>query len=131
MIIADANVWIDFFKRPNDRLSEVLAELLRERRIALVGIILAELLRGARSDRELRVMNHVLDGPDYIEMKRNDWARAGRISMELDAAGQRIPVTDALIAAIALEGQHEVLTRDRRHFERIPGLRLYEPEGVA
>jgi predicted nucleic acid-binding protein len=131
MIIADANIWIDFFKRPNDRLSEVLDALLRERRVALVGIILAELLRGARSERELRVMNHVLDGPDYIEMNRNDWSRAGRISMELDSTGQRIPVTDALIAAIALEGQHEVFTRDKRHFERIPGLRLYQPEGVA
>ena len=131
MIIADANIWIDFFKRPNDRLSEVLDALLRERRVALVGIILAELLRGARSERELRVMNHVLDGPDYIEMNRNDWSRAGRISMELDSTGQRIPVTDALIAAIALEGQHEVFTRDKRHFERIPGLRLYQPEGAA
>jgi predicted nucleic acid-binding protein len=131
MIIADANIWIDFFKRPNDRLSEVLDALLRERRVALVGIILAELLRGARSERELGVMNHVLDGPDYIEMNRNDWSRAGRISMELDSTGQRIPVTDALIAAIALEGQHEVFTRDKRHFERIPGLRLYQPEGAA
>ena len=51
--------------------------------------------------------------------------------MELDSTGQRIPVTDALIAAIALEGQHEVFTRDERHFERIPGLRLYQPEGAA
>ena len=131
MIIADANVWIDFFKRPNDRLSELLDELISEGRVAVVGVVLTELLRGARSESEFRVMNHVLDGPDYIEMRRNDWARAGRISMELDAAGRRIPVTDALIAAIALEGQHEVLTRDKRHFERVPGLRLYQHEGSA
>ncbi|HEV8575215.1 MAG TPA: PIN domain-containing protein [Dehalococcoidia bacterium] len=131
MIIADANVWIDFFKRPNDRMSQALDDLLRERRVALVGIILTELLRGARSERELRVLKNVLDGPDYIEMNRNAWARAGQISMDLDTAGQRIPVTDALIAAVALEGQHEVLTRDKRHFERVPGLRLYDPEGVV
>ncbi len=127
MIIADANIWIDFFKRRNARSSQALDALVREEHVALIGIVLTELLRGARSESQRRLMSHVLDGLPYLEMNRSNWAHAGRISMEMDAMGQRIPVTDALIAAISIGGDHEVFTGDKRHFESIPGLKLYEP----
>jgi predicted nucleic acid-binding protein len=38
-----------------------------------------------------------------------------------------IPVPDALIAATALEHELPLLTRNRRHFDRVPGLRVEEP----
>ena len=39
--------------------------------------------------------------------------------------GRLTPLTDLLIAALALEGEHQVFTLDD-HFQRVPGLRLYE-----
>lgn len=38
-----------------------------------------------------------------------------------------IPVPDALIAATALEHEMAVMTRNRRHFERVSGLTLRAP----
>jgi predicted nucleic acid-binding protein len=38
-----------------------------------------------------------------------------------------IPVPDALIAATALAHEMAVMTRNRRHFELVPGLTLQAP----
>ncbi|HVM52901.1 MAG TPA: type II toxin-antitoxin system VapC family toxin [Acidimicrobiales bacterium] len=48
--------------------------------------------------------------------------RAGRIRRE---AG--IPMPDALIAAAAVEHRLALVTRNRRHFDDVPGLRLRSP----
>lgn len=129
MIIADANAWIDFIKEPNAGSGAVLRGLLREDRVALVGIVLAEVLRGLRRKDGDRIES-LLFGIPYLEMTRRVWARAGRIAMDLDASGLPIPMTDVFIAAAALEGGHELFTRDR-HFDRIPSLQLYSPEEVV
>ncbi len=42
-----------------------------------------------------------------------------------------IPVPDALIAATALEHEMALMTRNRRHFERVTGLTLRSPQGPA
>ena len=42
--------------------------------------------------------------------------------------GVLIPDLDLLIAATALEHDLTLLTRNRRHFDRIPGLTLYQTE---
>ncbi len=48
--------------------------------------------------------------------------RAGRLRRD---AG--IAMADALIAATALEHHLDLVTRNRRHFARVPGLRVLDP----
>lgn len=129
MIVVDTNVWIEFLKRPASTVGDRLRDLIKENRATLVGIVLTEVLRGIRNDEQRRLVNHVLDGIPYYETTRKIFARAGEIARELDAAGTPIPTNDALVGAIAIEGGHEIFTLDRRHFERIPGVRLYQPQG--
>lgn len=47
---------------------------------------------------------------------------AGRILAELDRTGHRVEIRDLFIATIALEQGYAVLTENREHFKRIPGL---------
>jgi predicted nucleic acid-binding protein len=51
--------------------------------------------------------------------------RAGRIKRD---AGLRL--ADALIAATALEHQLALMTRNRRHFERVAGLAIRDPQNA-
>jgi predicted nucleic acid-binding protein len=46
----------------------------------------------------------------------------GRLSAETAAQGVMIPFDDLLIGACALERGYGVLTRNPRHFDRIPGM---------
>jgi len=52
--------------------------------------------------------------------------RAGRIDGESQTKGVRIPLSDLLIGASALELGYEVGTHNVRHFQLIPGLRLFQ-----
>ena len=53
--------------------------------------------------------------------------RFARIRAELRRRGQLIPDLDLLIAATAMHHDLTLLTRNVRHFGRIPELKLYEP----
>jgi tRNA(fMet)-specific endonuclease VapC len=53
--------------------------------------------------------------------------RFARQRAALRRQGQLIPDMDLLIAATALEENLTLVTRNIRHFERIPELRLYQP----
>jgi predicted nucleic acid-binding protein len=50
--------------------------------------------------------------------------RFARIRAELRSQGQLIPDLDILIAASALEYELSLVTRNTRHFRRIPGLSI-------
>ena len=53
--------------------------------------------------------------------------RFARTRAELRRRGQLIPDLDLLIAATAVNHDLTLLTRNVRHFNRIPELRLYQP----
>ncbi|MDP9367331.1 MAG: type II toxin-antitoxin system VapC family toxin [Chloroflexota bacterium] len=50
-----------------------------------------------------------------------------KVRFALLKQGNLIPDMDLLIAATALTFDLTLLTRNRRHFARVPGLRLYQP----
>jgi predicted nucleic acid-binding protein len=52
MVIADTSVWIPFFNRPASREKRVLDLLIDTDEVALIGVVLAELLQGCRSQVE-------------------------------------------------------------------------------
>ena len=54
--------------------------------------------------------------------------RAGRIDGRLHAQGLRVALADLLIGATALELGYAVLTRNVRHFGKIPGLEVIPQE---
>jgi len=46
----------------------------------------------------------------------------GELDARLSARGRRIPTSDLLIACTALARGDDIVTGDRRHFDRVPGL---------
>jgi len=57
-----------------------------------------------------------------LEVDRNIARMAGRIQRN-----NGLKMADALIAATALEHRLPLMTRNRRHFERVDGLALHDP----
>ncbi|MEK6921300.1 MAG: type II toxin-antitoxin system VapC family toxin [Nanoarchaeota archaeon] len=58
-------------------------------------------------------------------VERRATLRAGEIAGTLIKQGQQIEGTDALIAAIALtNGISEIITANKDHYERIPGIKV-------
>lgn len=123
--IVDTSVWVQAFRVPNSVEKAEVERLIRSGQAVMVGIVVTELLRGARDERELEALEARLGALPFIQMSSKVWQEAGRLLFHLRARGLSVPLPDAIIAALALEGGHEVYTLDE-HFQRVPGLRLHE-----
>lgn len=123
-IIVDTCVWIEFFREPESEFTMHLKGLLRERKVIMVGMVMAEILQGLKAPKEANLVEQSLAKLRYLEITRDIWVTAGEISASVRRTGITIPLSDLIIAAIALSGNHEIFTIDP-HFNKIDGLRLH------
>jgi tRNA(fMet)-specific endonuclease VapC len=123
-IIADTCVWIEFFRNPDSSVSARLKQLLLERRVVMVGMVLAEILQGIRNPKEAKTVKEALGRLPYLEITREMWEKAGDLSASLRKGGKPIPLSDLLIAAAGQLSAHEVFTVDP-HFDEVEGVRLH------
>lgn len=59
-----------------------------------------------------------------LDLKKDSSSRAGLIYADLRKKGQALDPTDCMIAAIALENNETLLTRNEKHFSKIKGLKI-------
>ena len=128
-IIVDTSAWIEFFRDTKSPVSIHVQNLLRSGRVTLTGMVLAEILQGIRAPREAALVRDKLEPLHFLETSRETWQKAGEMSAALRRKGLTIPLSDIIIAAVALAENCEIYTIDP-HFEKIPGLRLHHPVSV-
>ena len=63
-------------------------------------------------------------------LTRRSAQKAGKIYADLEAKGQSIGTADALIAAIALTKDFDLLTRNAVHFKKIKGLNVITTQNL-
>ncbi len=126
MILPDTSVWIEYFRRRESPTQVELRHLLERDQVIVAGVVLTELLRGARSEGEFEFLTRTLGLLPQAEASEDTWVRCGEVSYSLIRQGTTIGLVDALIAAIALDGGHDVYALDS-DFHLIPGLRLHQP----
>lgn len=124
MVIADTSVWIPFFNRPGSPEKRELDALIDADRLALVGVVLTDLVQGCRTPAEVNTIVSRLSGLRFLETSFSTWKRGGELSFALRRRGITLPISDLVIATLALEHRCEVYALDP-HFEQVPGLALY------
>ena len=123
-VLVDTSIWIEYFNKPDSRAGESLENLLKESRVFCAGVVLTELLQGAKIEREFKLILESVTALPFLETKLTNWIDAGRISFSLRKKGITIPVTDIILASLALESHCLIFTLDP-HFKKIPGIKLY------
>ena len=96
----------------------------------MVGPVMAEVLGGSRTEREFVFYRDHFAALDFLVADRLTRTLVSELAFDLKRQGQPLPLTDLLIAAIAMQHGREAYTLDR-DFERIVGLRLYSPGASA
>ena len=79
-----------------------------------------------RRQRRQRFLDDLLTGVPIQPITVPIALRAGQIDGQSQAKGVRIPLSDLLIGASALERGYAVGTRNQRHFHKIPGLAIIQ-----
>lgn len=123
MILADTDVLIDFLAGREPGAGRVTRELDTGNLWTTV-ITRFEMLSGARGTREMRIVSELLDSLKIAPLDVFAADRAAEVRRSLERKGVGIGMADSLIAGIALHVGGTLLTRNRRHFERVEGLIL-------
>jgi predicted nucleic acid-binding protein len=123
-VLADTSAIIEFF-RPGGReeMRQEVARLLDSAQLAVCGIVMAELLQGVR-EGERGPLVEFLAEVHIWEIRTEDYIRAGEVGNALRRKGHKIPLSDLIIAALALRMKAPLLTLDLKDFRQIPGLKM-------
>lgn len=123
MIVADTDVLIDAL-RGHEPVASRVRELLEADGLATTVLSVFELLSGAKSERERELVERIL-APLPVYPADDGAARAAAaVRRELEVAGAKIGMADTRIAGVCLSRGASLFTRNRKHFERVSGLRL-------
>ena len=126
MILADTDVMIDHFAGRQPGRARII-EYLQTRQLQTTAINYFELLSGAAGERANEARQFLAAIP-VLPLDREAADRAADLRRELERKGEYIGMPDSLIAGLALTRALPVFTRNRRHFERVPNLKVILPE---
>lgn len=123
MTVADTDVLIDFLAGVEPAAAQVAAELERGS-LKTTAVNRFELMSGARNARQESLTVRLLAAIPALPLDEAAADRAAAVRRSLERSGAAIGMADSLIAGIVLHHNANLLTRNRRHFERVAGLRL-------
>jgi len=130
MVVVDTSVWSlalgrrrEQLSSPEAKLTNMLAELIREGRVELLGLIRQELLSGIRDEAQFRkLVNSLRAFPDPC-LEAADYEEAARMCNLCRSRGIAGSAIDFLICAVAHRRGWAILTSDhdfRKYASAIP-----------
>jgi hypothetical protein len=117
-VLVDTSVWVSYFRVGSPGLSEKVDRLLEEAEVCVPKIVLAELVQGAKSEREISAIEDFFDAFTVLDQSPETWLKAGRLARQLKTRGKTLHLLDCYIAVIAQENGCAILTLDE-HFKEI------------
>jgi predicted nucleic acid-binding protein len=115
LILVDSSAWIEFHRATGSSADRaVTAALESDAPLATTGVVLLELLAGARDERQAGDLRRLLDRCHFLPLEEpSDHESAAAIYRTCRRAGttiRRLP--DCLIAAVAIRAGVALLHRD-------------------
>lgn len=116
MIVVDTSAWAELLRKTGSRVHlALLSRIQRRAELAVTEIVVAEILAGARSERERRELRSMLLGFPVLPLWGLDaYEAAADLFRSCRAAGEPIRhLTDCLVAVPAIEVGATLLAIDR------------------
>ncbi len=127
MACLDTDFLVSINRKNPDAIKKLRQMKEENTRLTVTPIAATELLEGAyRTNSEKRIAG-TKELIEPLEMLGYDFYAAdesGKLLNHLRAIGEKIGEMDTIIGAIALRHGETLLTRNTRHFSKIPGLKV-------
>lgn len=122
LTVADSDVLIDAL-RGREAARDRIAFELRSGTLATTSITLFELRSGSlKAAGAAEAVEALLRPLAILPVDEAAAVRAAEVRRALERSGEPIGMADYLIAGICLSRSAQLLTRNRKHFERVAGL---------
>jgi len=118
LVLVDTTIWIHFFRGTDISYRQRLVPLIMTDRAATTPVIVMEILRGAKSQKEYDNLSKDLAALRSFDLSPKVWERACKLGYTLRHKGINAPLTDTLISAVAQE-YNAILLHDDRHYDMI------------
>ncbi len=124
MIIIDTDVLIEIFDKNSEKGNLALDELEKSGEdVSITSITLHEILFGHyKIKKKIKDIAQI----NTIEYNKKDAELSARIEYELEKEGKSIPRIDSMIAAIAINRKAKIYTFNKKHFQTIKDLKLFD-----
>lgn len=135
-VLVDTSIWSLALRRKSADLSTreksltlALAELIREGRAQLIGVVRQELLSGIREPEKFDQLRNHLRAFDDVRLDAGDYEEAAQIHNRCRSRGVAGSAIDFLICAVAGRRHWQIFTTDSDfdRYQRVLGLILYQP----
>ena len=102
MFLIDSSAWIEYL-RPNGskKVKDKVRDILEKDDAVTCGIVVVEILRGAKDDRLFETLKETLLSLPQIQMNNEVIEKAAQWGYALDRKGETVSTTDLFIAAAA------------------------------
>lgn len=134
MVLVDTPVWsLALRRKPSDLnvreqgLTRALAELVREGRAQITGVIRQELLSGIRDAEQFEKLRDYLRAFEEPSLEVRDYEEAAHMHNQCRSRGIAGSTIDFLVCAVAQRRDWQVFTTDRdfERYGRVLGVALY------
>ena len=127
MILVDTSIWIESTRYKAGAVAAELDALLSRDEVATTDFVMAEVLLGTATEDEFLRYADRLAALHYFPANTATWVRAAETSFRLRRQGLATPLSDLVIATVALENNLLLYAKDD-HFHRVSGLLLHLPD---
>ena len=118
MYLIDSSVWIEYFRAKGSAVAKQrVREILTNEEGLCCGIVVVEILRGARDDKDFLALKGSLLYLPQLPINRDVISLASQWGYILDRKGKIVSTTDLFIAAAAFK--KATLLHSDKHFEII------------
>lgn len=124
-MVVDTGVFIDYL-RSNDKTKTILQGLPENSELYISSVTLYELYMGATNQRKWLDVKLLTEDIPVLPFTKSIAERAALTYQELRKENKIIEFRDIFIAATAITHDMPVLTRNKKHFTRVKGLKLLE-----
>ena len=124
-MVVDTGIFIDYL-RARDKSKTILQDLPDNVELYISSITLYELYMGATSAQKWVDVKTLTEDIPVLPFTKTIAEKAAIVYQELKKENKIIEFRDIFIAATALVHDLPILTRNKKHFTRVDGLKLRE-----
>lgn len=115
IVFIDTSAWIEYLNKTSHPVVAEVEDALLLNTAVTCQLVLAELLQGAKSEREIELIKDLASIVKIVDESVYTWQNTGLLANKLRKHGKTLSLVDCYLAVLAKENKADILTLDK-HF---------------
>src|SRR5689334_9863700 len=101
-VLIDTSIWIEILRHATHPLRAQLDLFIADDVARFCSIVVAELIQGALSEKELRAVEELERSVPFLEESNELWREAGKLGRHLRQKGVSVGLLDCYLASLSM-----------------------------